>query len=331
MRALIAIVAALAGLAAWAAPVAAQGGDRPVPSIELEGALTPAASAWVGHALEEADSEGAELAILRLDSAGGLASAAREIVDHVRTAPLPVVVFVEPGGAEASGRSASIVDAGDVAAMAPGTTLDSDGNYLGENTALKQGRIEMIAADQEVLLGKLDGFPVGGPKSVKLSTAGAGIDEREPTLPFRLLAAVVDPDITYLLLLIGILGLALEAFMPGAVVPGAIGAVALVIGVIAATQLPVAAIGVVLLAAGMALLLAEARLARGGVLGAGGVLALIAGGLVVFDTDTGLVAVSPAFVIGAGAILGGATVLAGVRADPGRRSGGLPVPGRDRV
>jgi membrane-bound serine protease (ClpP class) len=331
MRSLAAALALL-GTLAFAAP-AALGQEQRIPVIELDGALTPAAADWVGHALEQADAEGSELAIIRLDTPGGLDSAVEDIVDRVRTAPLPVVVYIDPGGAGAAVRGAAIIDAADVAAMAPGTTLELDGNDLGENTALKQGRIDMIAADRETLLAKLDGFQVGGPKSGTLSTAGATIEERDPTVPYRLLALLVEPDVVYLLLLVGVLGLALESLMPGAIVPGAIGAVALVLGVLGAVQLPVTAIGVVLLAAGAALVASVPRLRAGTLLGVIGVAALIAGGLLLFDTGTGAVDVAPVVVIGCGMALGLATVLVGTRAASRRDAPARPLggPGRDPV
>ena len=231
-----AAVAAAAALlpiiaAALPSPVAAQA-EQKVPSIELRGDLSPAQADWIGHALGDAADAGAPFAIVRLDTPGGIDSAAEEIVDQIRSAPIPVVVYVYPGGAEVKDQGASIVDAGDVAAMAPGTTLESEGNDLGENTALKQGRIEMIAADQDSLLAKLDGYEVSGPKSEQLSTAGTEIDDQGMTIPFQLLEVLVDPNVVLLLLLIGILGLALEAFAPGAIIPGAIGAVSLVLGLI---------------------------------------------------------------------------------------------------
>ena len=218
-----AAVAAAAALlpiiaAALPSPAAAQA-EQKVPSIELRGELSPAQADWIGHALGDAADAGAPFAIVRLDTPGGVDSAAEEIVDQIRSAPIPVVVYVYPGGAEVKDQGASIVDAGDVAAMAPGTTLESEGNGLGENTALKQGRIEMIASDQEKLLEELDGYEVSGPKSERLSTAGTEIDDQGMTIPFQLLEVLVDPNVVLLLLLIGILGLALEAFAPGTIIP----------------------------------------------------------------------------------------------------------------
>ncbi len=318
-RALLAAVAAIAVLAA-ALPIGASAQQEDaIPSIELSGELTPAQADWIGHAMTDAASENSEFAIIRLDTPGGLDSSAEEIVDTIRSASIPVVVYVYPGGAEVGEPGSAIVDAADVAAMAPGTTLEFEGNDLGENTALKQGRIDVIAADQETLLEKLDGYQVAGPKATTLSTAGAEIDDRSMSIPYQVMTVLVDPDVAYFLLLIGLLGLLLEAFAPGAIIPGSIGAVALVLGLIGAIQLPVTAVGVVLLIAGAALIVAEVNLPTAGVLGVLGVAALIGGGLLIFDTQTDQFEVSPPFVIVVGSVLGLATVFVGAKGLQARR------------
>ena len=318
-RALLAAVAAVTVLAAALPIGAAAQQEDAIPSIELSGELTPAQADWIGHAMTDAASENSEFAIIRLDTPGGLDSSAEEIVDTIRSASIPVVVYVYPGGAEVGEPGSAIVDAADVAAMAPGTTLEFEGNDLGENTALKQGRIDVIAADQETLLEKLDGYEVAGPKATTLSTAGAEIDDRSMSIPYQVMTVLVDPDVAYFLLLIGLLGLLLEAFAPGTIIPGSIGAVALVLGLIGAIQLPVTAVGVVLLIAGAALIVAEVNLPTAGVLGVLGVAALIGGGLLIFDTQTDQFEVSPPCVIVVGSVLGLATVFVGAKGLQARR------------
>ena len=321
----LALVAALGLLALallGAAQSFAQSTDAKIPSIELSGELNPAQADWIGHSLNAAADDDAQFAIIRLDSPGGLDTSAEEIVDHIRSAPLPVVVYVSPGGAQAAAEAGSIVDAADVAAMAPGTTLEARANDEGENTALKQGRVDLIASDQEVLLQKLDGFQVEGPKSETLSTSDVEVDDQAMSLPFQLLDILVNPNVAFLLLLIGLLGLALEAFAPGTLIPGAIGAVALVLGLIGAVQLPIAAIGVLLRVVGIGLILAEAHLPTGGFLGVLGVAALIGGGLLIFNTDSDQIEVSPALVIGVAGVLGLGTVFVGGKAV---RAGHRPV------
>jgi membrane-bound serine protease (ClpP class) len=292
-----------------------QGGTQAkVPSIEVSGELNAAEADWVGHSLNSAADDDAPFAIIRLDTNGGLESSAEEIVDHIRSAPIPVVVYVSPSGAEALDQGASIVDASDVGAMAPDTTLEVRGNQEGENTALKQGRIQFIAADQDQLLSQLDGYEVNGPKATTLETSGVEIDDQGMTVPYEVLDVLVDPNVAFLLLLIGLLGLALEVLSPGTIIPGAIGTVALILGIIGAIHLPVAALGVLLLIAGIAMIVAEAHLPTAGILGVLGVAALIGGGLLIFDTGTDQIEVSPALVIGVAGVLGLATVFVGGKA-----------------
>jgi membrane-bound serine protease (ClpP class) len=317
-----AFAAALAMLAAGALPAGAAAQEtEQIPSIELGGDLNPAQADWIGHALDAAADSGAPFAVIRLDALRGLDSATREIVDSIRSAPIPVVVFVYPGGAVVESPGAAIVDAADVAAMAPGTTLEFEGNDLGENTALKQGRIDMIASDQDRLLEKLDGWEVSGRKATTLSTAGAEIDDQAMPLRFEVLQVLVNPNVAFLLLLVGLLALALEILSPGAIVPGAVGAACLVLGLFGVILLPVTAGGVVLLLAGTALIVAEAKLPTSGVLGVLGVVALICGGLLIFDTGSAGADVSPALVVCAGAALGLTTAFAGPRMLEASRAG----------
>jgi membrane-bound serine protease (ClpP class) len=290
------------------------GTEAKVPSIEVSGDLNPAEADWVGHALGNAVDADAPFAIIRLDTPGGLESSAEEIVDSIRTAPIPIVVYVSPGGASALADGASIVDASDVAAMAPGTTLEVGGNEEGENTAQKRGRIQFIASDQEKLLQELNGYEVRGPKATTLETAQVEIDDEGMTLPYQVLDVLVNPNVAFLLLLIGLLGIALELFAPGTIIPGAVGVVALVLGIFGAVQLPVAALGVILLVAGIGLIIAESHLPTAGVLGVIGVVALAAGGLMIFDTDSDSFEVSTALVITVAGILGLATVFVGGKA-----------------
>lgn len=308
------LLAIAAGMLTAGMALGQGGAETKVPSIEVSGDLNPAEADWVGHVLGEATDSGAPFAIIRLDTPGGLASSAEEIVDHIRSAPIPVVVYVSPEGASALAEGASIVDASDVGAMAPGTTLEVRGNEEGENTALKQGRIQFIAADQEELLQDLDGFEVRGPKATTLATAGVEIDDQGMTVPYQVLDVLVNPNVAFLLLLIGLLGIALEVFAPGTIIPGAIGVVALVLGIIGAIHLPVAALGVVLLVAGIAMIIAESHLPTAGVLGVLGVVALAAGGLLIFDTDSDSFEVSTALVVTVAGVLGLATAFVGTKA-----------------
>jgi membrane-bound serine protease (ClpP class) len=100
-------------------------GSTTVPSIELDSTIDPASAKWISSALDDADEEGTPLAIIRLDTPGGLDDSMREIVKDVLEAPMPVVVYVSPDGARAASAGAFITEAGDVAAMSEQTNIGS--------------------------------------------------------------------------------------------------------------------------------------------------------------------------------------------------------------
>lgn len=94
-------------------------------SIELDGTVDPASERWLASALEDAADAGAELAIVRLDTPGGLDESLREMVKSTIAAPMPVAVYVSPDGARAGSAGAYLTEAADVAAMAPQTNIGS--------------------------------------------------------------------------------------------------------------------------------------------------------------------------------------------------------------
>lgn len=133
-------------------------------------------------------------------------------------------------------------------------------------------------------------------------------------MPVLITASVLgDPNVAYVLLLIGLLGIGLEMVSPGTVVPGVIGAISLVLGIIGASELPVEALGIVLLVAGVLLLIAEAHLPTAGLLAALGVAGLVGGGLLIFDGDGGA-DVSPVLVVVSSALLAAALLFVGRKA-----------------
>ena len=125
-RALVAVVAAvLAALALPAAAPAQEDAGPLVRSVELDMTINPASAAWVEEALDEAERDGADIVILRLDTPGGLDDSTRDIVKDILAAPMPVIVYVSPNGARAASAGLFITQAGDVAAMAPETNIGS--------------------------------------------------------------------------------------------------------------------------------------------------------------------------------------------------------------
>lgn len=348
---LFAIAAGVVFLAGYA--VAQEGGGTAV-SIELSGTIDPATEAWIDRALADAADDGTELAIIRLDTPGGLDSSMRAIVKDVIAAPMPVVVWVSPDGARAASAGLFVTQAADVAAMAPQTNIGSaspisvSGEDIGEvlgrkvendaaayvralteehgrnsdlaermvreatnveaSEALDAGLVDLIAADVEELLADLDGFPVQGPKAGTLKTSGLEVEERDMPLQYDLLQLIVNPNVAFLLILAGIIGLAIEIFSPGMILPGATGLLSFVVGLYGTSQLPVTAAGVVLLVLGIALLIAEVHLPTGGIVGFVGIVALAVSGLMLFDTGDEF-GVSPILVIAVAVVLGGTLLL----------------------
>lgn len=121
-----ALCATLAALALLPAAAAAQETDRPlVRSVELDMTINPASAGWVDQALDDAEKDGANMVIFRLDTPGGLDDSTRDIVKDILAAPMPVVVYVSPNGARAGSAGVYITEAADVAAMAPQTNIGS--------------------------------------------------------------------------------------------------------------------------------------------------------------------------------------------------------------
>ena len=110
---------ALAALAVRRTRSAQQDGGPLVRSVELDMTINPASAGWVEQALDDAENDGAEIVIFRLDTPGGLDDSTRDIVKDILAAPMPVVVYVSPNGARAGSAGAYITEAADVAAMAP--------------------------------------------------------------------------------------------------------------------------------------------------------------------------------------------------------------------
>ncbi|MGH2982513.1 MAG: NfeD family protein [Solirubrobacterales bacterium] len=117
---------AAAGLAQLlASPGRGQSTERFAYSIELTGTIDPATSRWVDSALDDAAEQEATVAIIRLDTPGGLDDSLRDIVRDIIAAPMPVIVYVSPDGARAASAGVYIAQAADVAAMAPQTNIGS--------------------------------------------------------------------------------------------------------------------------------------------------------------------------------------------------------------
>jgi membrane-bound serine protease (ClpP class) len=146
--------------------------------------------------------------------------------------------------------------------------------------------IDVIASDTTDLIRKLDGRTVRRFKgtTVTLKLAGADVRVIEMTLAQRILSAIAHPQIAYLLLTLGTLGLTIELWSPGAVLPGVAGGIALLLAFFALQVLPVSYAGVLLIMLGFVLLVLEVKITSHGVLAVGGIASLLFGSLMLFDS-----------------------------------------------
>jgi membrane-bound serine protease (ClpP class) len=173
------------------------------------------------------------------------------------------------------------------------------------SVALRRGLIDLVAQSESDLLEKLDGFHVQGPKRTVLRTAGARVESRDLPFKYQVLELLVNPNTAFLLLLLGLIGIGFELFNPGAILPGALGGVSLILSLFGLAQLPITAAGLILIALAFALFAAEAFIVSHGALAVGGIAALVFGGLLLFDTDSDAFEISVPIVILSAAILGG--------------------------
>ena len=157
---------------------------------------------------------------------------------------------------------------------------------LTADEALAEGVIDLIASDIPDLLAKIDGQTVKMQgQEIILSTQDVAIVELEQDWRTRLLAIITDPNIAYILMLIGIYGLILEFANPGTIVSGVVGAVCLLLALFAFQVLPVNYAGLALIFLGIVFMLAEMFVPSFGALGIGGMIAFVIGSIMLLDMD----------------------------------------------
>ncbi len=180
---------------------------------------------------------------------------------------------------------------------------------LSATAALHQKVIDVIAPDIPNLLAQLDGREVKfGDRVVKLATRNLPIQPMKPDWRTELLAVITNPTIAYGLMLIGIYGLLFEGYNPGAVFPGVVGTICLLLALFAFQILSVNYAGLALVALGVGMIIAEFFYPTFGSLGLGGLVAFVVGSLILFDTDVpGMNIALP--LIGAIATVGGLVIV----------------------
>ena len=168
-----------------------------------------------------------------------------------------------------------------------------------ETEALKAKLIDVVSPKLEDLLNSIDGRVITtAAGKVKLETKNAVINRGEMNLREKILRIITDPTIAYMLMILGLLGLYFEFSTPGAILPGVLGAISLILALYAFQQLPINYAGVMLILLAIIMFIAEIKVVSHGVLTLGGLAAMILGSMMLIDTQL------PQFQISLWAILG---------------------------
>jgi len=184
---------------------------------------------------------------------------------------------------------------------------------LTADEAVKQNVVDVMANDLNELIAAIDGRTVKvGNTEHTIASKGATATAIEPDWRTRLLAVISDPNVAFILLMIGFYGLILEFWNPGTFIPGTIGGVSLILALMALSALPVHYGALALLILGLALMIGEAFTPGVGILGAGGLLAFIVGAIFLFEGRGWDVEVAISWPVIAGVALTTAAIIFGI-------------------
>lgn len=299
-------------------------------AVNVDGIIHPVTAEIIGHAIDQAARENDAAVLLRLNTPGGLLDASREITSKMVASRVPVIAYVTPSGGRAASAGFFLLEAADVAAMAPGTNTGASSPVLmnGEMDAVmrskiendtsawlrsivsKRGRnvelaettirsakafsdqealndhlIDRIAPNERALLNGLNGVSVkrfSGTEEV-LHTAGVEVVDYQPTLRERIIAAIADPNIGFILLVLGALGIYVEFSAPGTIFPGVAGGILVLLALSSLSVLPINWSGAALLLLGVSMFVLEAKFASHGILGIGGTVAMVLGAMLLIN------------------------------------------------
>jgi membrane-bound serine protease (ClpP class) len=158
-----------------------------------------------------------------------------------------------------------------------------------ETEAEQQNVIDFVAKDLKALLQQIDGMEIELPqRTVVLRTAGAEIRALEMGWNERILDILSDPNIAYILLMLGVYGLLFELYNPGSILPGIVGVICLILGFYSLHTLPINYAGLALIIFSIILFLAEIKVTSYGLLTLGGIVSFVLGSLMLIETESAL-------------------------------------------
>ena len=298
--------------------------------LSLDGEVEPILATYIDEGLADAARRHAALALITMDTPGGLSDSMKDMIQHILASPVPVAVYVSPTGARGASAGFYILLSADIAAMAPGTHAGAaspiiaiggfpqqidevfrrkinqdamaflrsftvqrkrnpelaekaitESRAFTEKEALDAKMIDLVVNSTEDLLRQLDGRTITrfDGTQVTLSLRNASRATFELSARQRFLARIVEPDVFFVLLILGVLGLYTEFTHPGVIAPGVIGGICLILALYAMHFLPVNLAGLFLIGLSLAFFILEAEAPSHGVLAFGGVVSMFLGAI----------------------------------------------------
>jgi membrane-bound serine protease (ClpP class) len=351
--------------AAAPSTVTVAGAEPYVAVIDMNMMILPGTAAFLSTSIEEAAATGAKALVVRLSTPGGSLTSCQDMVQHIFSSPIPVIMYVSPSGGTATSAGVFITLAGHVAAMAPGTSMGSahpvqgdgkdiegdmrqkaeqmaialvksiadqrgrnvawaekavkESSSITEKEALEMNVVDFVAEDVTAVLKKAAGKQVKVGQSMLTLDDLSALPQRtlEMSLKHKTLNVFANPTIAALLWLGATTGLSIELYNPGAILPGVVGVICLILALAVSEVLPINFVGVLLFVVG-SLLIGLEFIVPSGILGIGGVIAIVLGAIYLIDVSQAPdLAVAYELIIPAALIFGGAllfVVRAGMKA-----------------
>ncbi len=302
--------------------------------ITVNAPIHPVTSEYIVKSIQKAETQNAQLLIMKLNTPGGLDTSMREIIEKILNSKVPVVTYVSPSGARAASAGFFIGISSDIFAMAPGTNtgaahpvgISVTGQSMDEtmaekvthdaasyikSIAEKRGRnismaedavrkslsyteeeaykgnlIDLIAKDVADLIQSLDGKEIkkfDGTQTI-LSLEGEEVIDVPMSTRQKFLLTISNPNLAYILLMLGLLGLYFEFSNPGAILPGVLGGICLLLAIFSFQILPINYVGLLLILLAIGLFVLEIKIQSYGILSAGGVIAMLIGSIMLIDS-----------------------------------------------
>ena len=292
--------------------------------LKVEGAIDPIVADYVARGIAEAKENNATALIIQLDTPGGLDLAMRKIIKDIQSSSVPVITYVYPKGARAASAGSFILIASHIAAMAPGTNVGAahpvsiEGRDVSEKIvndakayikslaklrgrnvtlaesfvvnstsitaeeALEYNIIDIVAEDYPSLLAQLDGKRV---ENKTLKTKNAKIKEIPMNFREEILHIISNPNIAYILFMAGIYGIIFELANPGAILPGVVGGICILLAFWSFQALSITSTGIALILFAIALFIADLKAPTHGILTAGGIISLLFGSIMLINVE----------------------------------------------